>query len=115
MTSFFQGHADIVKLLTKYTDTPNAPDNIGITPFQYAEQNGHKKVAKILKPYTNNPPLLMDYSTIFLMILTSFGVITLVGVVIGLIVISLSNPQFAMIFYPFVALLLFSIYRRAYD
>ena len=92
-----------MKLLIKYTETPNTPDKVGITPYQYAKQNRHKKVVKILKPYTNNPPLIMDCPIIFLMIfLILFGGI---GPIIGLLYISFFYPQFALFFYPFLVLL----------
>ena len=37
------------------TDNPNAPDENGKTPIDWAAYNGHTEIVKILAPLTDNP------------------------------------------------------------
>ena len=41
------GHTEIVKALIGSTDNPNAPDNVGITPYQRAKNNNHLHVMNL--------------------------------------------------------------------
>ena len=47
----FNGHLEIIKFLTKFTNLPNTPDNNGDTPLNVAKSNGHNHVVKFLEEY----------------------------------------------------------------
>ena len=45
----------MVKVLAEYTETPNAPNQDGLTPIHLAAMNGHTEVVKFLVTYTETP------------------------------------------------------------
>ena len=51
----YQGHTEIVKILSSLTDNPNAPDKKGATSIHYAVSKGCTEIVKILAPLTDNP------------------------------------------------------------
>ena len=53
-------HIEIVKLLMKSTDNPNAPRNDGATPILVAAQNNHIEILKLLMRSTDNPNAAMN-------------------------------------------------------
>ena len=46
----FSDCTEIVKILAPLTDNPNAPDDFGYTPSQWAASWGHTEIVKILTP-----------------------------------------------------------------
>ena len=46
---------EIVKILAPWTDNPNTPNNLGITPISWAADRGHTEIVQILAPLTDNP------------------------------------------------------------
>ena len=46
---------EIVKILAPLTESPNAPDNAGVTPIYWAAYRGHTESVKILAPLTDDP------------------------------------------------------------
>ena len=46
---------EMVKILAPLTDNPNAPDEDGDTPINWAAYKGHTEMVKILAPLTDNP------------------------------------------------------------
>ena len=55
------GHTDVVKILSNFTDTPNAPDKRKYTPIHFAAENGHLDTVEFLVTITGKP-LLPDFS-----------------------------------------------------
>ena len=51
----YNGHLEIVIILAKFTDVPNAVDNNGSTPIHYAAFRGHFKIVKFLTNLTDDP------------------------------------------------------------
>ena len=44
-------HIEIVKILMKATDNPNAAMNNGITPMSIAARNNHQEIVQLLENY----------------------------------------------------------------
>ena len=51
------GHTDVVKILSNFTDTPNAPDKRKYTPIYLAAENGHLDTVEFLVTITDKPLL----------------------------------------------------------
>ena len=51
------GHDKIVDLLKQFTNNPNAQNNNGYTPSQYAKMNGHFNLSYFLENETH--PILL--------------------------------------------------------
>ena len=47
-----KGNTNIVKVLMKYTETPNAEDDAGRTPLKLAKRLGHDELINILQNFT---------------------------------------------------------------
>ena len=58
------GHLEIVKLLTKFADVPNAPDQIRNTPIHYASCSGNLEIVEFLSKFTDapNPPNIIGFT-----------------------------------------------------
>ena len=48
-------HTKIVKILAPLMNNPNAPNDDGETPIDWAAENGHTEIVKILAGFTDNP------------------------------------------------------------
>ena len=49
------GHTDVVKILSNFTDTPNAPDKRKYTPIYLAAENGHLDTVEFLVTIADKP------------------------------------------------------------
>ena len=60
------GHTDVVKILSNFTDTPNAPDKRKNTPIYLATENGHLDTVEFLVTITDKPllPTTLGYTPI---------------------------------------------------
>ena len=50
-----KGHAEVIKELAPFSKNPNAPNDSGFTPMDYAAMNGYIDVVKVLTPFFENP------------------------------------------------------------
>ena len=51
----WNGHLEIVMILAKFTDVPNAPNNLGQTPIHCAAYVGHLEIVEFLTKFTDVP------------------------------------------------------------
>ena len=55
------GHLEIVKVLAKFADVPNAPDDNGTTPINYAAMDGNLEIVEFLTKLTDYPNAPNNY------------------------------------------------------
>ena len=46
---------EILKILAPLSDNPNTPGSNGLTPINFAVENGYLEIIKIMAPLLNNP------------------------------------------------------------
>ena len=56
-----KGHLETIKFLSKFTDTPNAPNVDGDTPLAVAAAMGHLDAVKYFKTFTDTPNAPNEY------------------------------------------------------